>query len=106
MDSFLTLGETGDEMSYFKQLLEVAQEKADNTSYAERRAQEMASGDMEEYSLEGKLETYGLLTLFGGCRGGNAGNGRNLAKGKGFGSACLSDKFSVRTQSRPDHENR
>ena len=52
--SFLTLGDMGDgEMSYFKQLLEVAQTKADNCGYAERRAQEMASvGEMEDYSLE------------------------------------------------------
>ena len=54
--SFLTLGDTsGDELSYFRQLLEVAQTKADNAGYAERRAQEMANGDMmEDYSLEGK----------------------------------------------------
>jgi len=54
MDSFLTLGDTGDELSYFKQLLVVAMEKADNVGYAERRAQEMASADIEDYSLEGK----------------------------------------------------
>lgn len=53
--SFLTLGDTsGDELNYFRQLLEVAQTKAENTGYAERRAQEMAGGDMEDYSLEGK----------------------------------------------------
>ena len=51
----MTLGDSGDEMSYFKQLLDNAQIKADNVSYAERRAQEMANGDMDEdYSLEGK----------------------------------------------------
>ncbi len=54
-NSFLTLGtDAGDEMGYFKQILDVAQNKADNVGYAERRAQEMASGDMDEYSLEGK----------------------------------------------------
>ena len=54
--SFLTLGDTsGDELSYFRQMLEVAQAKTDNVGYAERRAQEMAGGDMtEDYSLEGK----------------------------------------------------
>ena len=56
MASFLTLGDAADgELSYFKQLLEVAQTKADNCGYAERRAQEMANstgGDMEDYSLE------------------------------------------------------
>ena len=37
-------------------MLEVAQTKAENTGYAERRAQEMANGDMmEDYSLEGKV---------------------------------------------------
>ena len=54
MESFLTLGSSGDEMSYFKQLLDDARSKADNTGYAERRAQEMANGDMEDYSLEGR----------------------------------------------------
>ena len=56
--SFLTLGDTsGDELSYFRQMLEVAQAKTDNVGYAERRAQEMASGDMmEDYSLEGKCK--------------------------------------------------
>ena len=55
-DSFLTLAknDNGDELSYFKQMLEVAQAKAYNTGYAERRAQEIANGDTEEYSMEGK----------------------------------------------------
>ena len=39
-------------MSYFKQLLEVHSSKTLNVGYAERRAQEMANGDMEDYSLE------------------------------------------------------
>ena len=56
MESFLTLGgEAGDELSYFRQILNDAQTKAENIGYAERRAQEMACGDMEDYSLEGKL---------------------------------------------------
>lgn len=54
MDSFLTLGDTSDEMGYFSSILNMAQSKADNTGYAERRAQEMANGDLEDYSLEGK----------------------------------------------------
>ena len=54
MESFLTLGDAGDELSYFKQILDEARSKADNIGYAERRAQEMACGDMEDYSLEGK----------------------------------------------------
>ena len=37
--SFLTLGDTsGDELNYFRQMLEVAQVKSENTGYAERRA--------------------------------------------------------------------
>ena len=53
MASFLTLGDTSDgELGYFKQLLDVAQTKVENSGYAERRAQEMGSGDMEDYSLE------------------------------------------------------
>lgn len=49
--SFLTLGDSADgELSYFKQLLEVAASKVDNCGYAERRAQEMT--EMEDYSLE------------------------------------------------------
>ena len=53
MTSFLTLGDTGDgELSYFKQLLEVAQQKTEQCGYAERRAQEMGAGDMDDYSLE------------------------------------------------------
>ena len=61
MTSFLTLGDTGDgELSYFRQLLEVAQTKADNVGYAERRAQEMANStnddsNYDEYSLEEEI---------------------------------------------------
>ena len=62
MASFLTLGDTGDgELSYFRQLLEVAQTKADNVGYAERRAQEMANSanddsNYDEYSLEEEIQ--------------------------------------------------
>lgn len=64
--SFLTLGDTGDgELSYFKQLLDVAQTKAENCGYAERRAQEMANacGDLDDYTLEGKLPAYINLNI-------------------------------------------
>ena len=56
MDSFLTLSDTGDELSVFRQVLETAQQKAQAESYNERRAQEIASGDMEDCSLEGKSQ--------------------------------------------------
>lgn len=36
-------------------MLEVAQTKAHNVGYAERRAQEIAMGEAEEYSMEGRL---------------------------------------------------
>ena len=79
MSSFLTLGDTsGDELSYFRQMLEVAQVKCDNAGYAERRAQEMAGGDMmEDYSLEGKWREMLVISFKCGCRGGNSGHGRN-----------------------------
>ena len=62
MASFLTLGDTGDgddDLSHFRQLLEVAQIKADSCGYAERRAQELAnsSGLMEDnFSLEDEIQ--------------------------------------------------
>ena len=58
--SFLTLGamDSGqDELSYFRQILEEAQNKAEQESYAERRAQEMAYGggdDADGSFLQGK----------------------------------------------------
>ena len=51
--SFLTLGDIGDELSYFKQLLEVVQQKIDGDSYAERRSQEIDQTN-EEINFEGK----------------------------------------------------
>ena len=61
--SFLTLGDTGDELGYFRQLLDVAQQKSQGESYAERRASEMANGDMEDCSLEGKILAQLFYTL-------------------------------------------
>ena len=62
MASFLTLGDMGDgddDLSHFRQLLEVAQIKAESCGYAERRAQELAnsSGLMEDnFSLEDEIQ--------------------------------------------------
>ena len=108
MNSFLTLADTGDEMGYFRQVLETAQQKSEEESYAERRAQEMANGDMEDCSLEGKscsgfegcswsynvikvvMESQGWvandLVLLRG-RGGDVGDGRNPGQGEGLQAA-------------------
>ena len=74
-------GEAGDELSYFRQILNDAQTKAENIGYAERRAQEMACGDMEDYSLEGKLTLFSrfisnMMSSYA-CRGGNTRHGGN-----------------------------
>ena len=61
MDSFLTLSDTGDELSVFRQVLETAQQKAEAESYNERRAQEIANGDMEDCSLEGKSPLFAII---------------------------------------------
>ena len=58
--SFLTLGamDSGqDELSYFRQILDDARNKAEQESYTERRAQEMAYGggdDNDGSFLQGK----------------------------------------------------
>ena len=54
MDSFLQIGSGVDEAGYFKTIIEQARSKTDAISYAERRAQEMAEGDMGDFALEGK----------------------------------------------------
>lgn len=53
MDSFLTLNDCGDDLGYFKQILESAQQKADLACYGDRRSEEIQRNDME-VSLEGK----------------------------------------------------
>ena len=53
MDSFLTLRDCGDDLGYFKQILESAQQKADLACYGDRRSEEIQRNDME-VTLEGK----------------------------------------------------
>lgn len=53
MDSFLQLGETGEELTYFKEMIDSISNKTNDLSYAERRAQEI-NGETEDVSLEGK----------------------------------------------------
>ena len=54
-NSFLTLGDTGDEMSYFRQILQSAQQKSESEGYAERRAAEMANGDPDDCDIGEEL---------------------------------------------------
>ena len=54
-NSFLTIADTGDEMSYFRQILDTALQKSESETYAERRAAEMASGDPDDCSLDEEL---------------------------------------------------
>ena len=54
MDSFLTLRDSGDDMGFFKQILESAQHKADLASYGDRRSEEIQRNDMD-VTLEGKF---------------------------------------------------
>lgn len=78
MTSFISIGAGHDENSFYKEIIDDAIEKADSMPYAERRAYEMNNGDDDEYTIEGK---FGVILIV--CRGGLAGDGRNMQQRKG-----------------------
>ena len=94
----MTLGDTGDELGYLRQLIDVARQKADGVGYAERRAQEMASGDMEDYSLEGKYTSVILIMIAFLNRGSNTCHGGNHGEREGPEAVSVDDTVLIRAQ--------
>ena len=105
MDSFLTLRDCGDDLGFFKQILESAQQKADLACYGDRRSEEIQRNDME-VSLEGKSSSFKLSSeiltdLAAFLRGTWWSNGWNSWQGKGLQATTWCDIIFIWAQLRP-----